>query len=598
MIDEWRLLNRIDRVKNAGWRPEQVCYAGTRQAVLGSILDWANGPHDATTQVLWLCGMAGIGKSAISHSVCQQLTAAYRLGGSFFFSRNIADCRVDIRLFSTLAHTLALKSPSYRKRLCNALERNPAPDDPLNEFVVQPLSESAAPIQPFVIVLDALDECDSLSAAGHFLYSLVQHLPQLVPYLKFFVTSRPNRTVKDSLEGRSLPLEVPLDESNHRDVRLYIDQFMKQTRFNNTSPGWPEDPQRELLAERAGGLFIWASTACLFLRDSHFPSREIIAILNGPDARLHELYDLTIGRALDQATRGGYTNDFRLVLSVMMVLNDPLSPAALDHLLNVDCSLPVIQSLGHILSHGSPADPVRTIHPSLSRYLTDPDSTSPFSVDVPGQNEHLAMKCLNTMHAALSRDICRIETDGLAHTANTEISDLAMRLANRVPTELLYACRFWAQHVLAAPNATSLLPFVQRFYEEDLLCWIEVMSLHGRIGDVIASLRSMSSWHGPLSTPAVPMHAPEPASSRRRPPSRLPTPRGRPLVKVSARNMSAPALTENIAAPRGHSLMRGPVRHLSSSFRIPSSDRPPAQRHISSRSHVSAILLTILSPQD
>jgi hypothetical protein len=170
---------------------------------------------------------------------------------------------------------------------------------------------------------------------------------------------------------------------------------------------------------------------------------------------------------------------------------------ALNHILRIDDPQQAVGLLGHILSSSAPADPIKTIHPSLPRYLTSQDSTSLFRVDMPAKNERLAKACLNLIHVPLQRDVCHL--GDLRNTANRDVPDLADRLAQYVALQVLYACRFWAPHIQAVADRANVLPLIQRFYEEDLLHWIEVMSLHGRVGEAISCLRSMVSWIEPSS---------------------------------------------------------------------------------------------------
>jgi hypothetical protein len=61
------------------------CHPDTRTAVLS----WAE-DEDSETQVLWLHGPAGAGKTAISHSVAEMSQERNQIAAGFFFSRTAA----------------------------------------------------------------------------------------------------------------------------------------------------------------------------------------------------------------------------------------------------------------------------------------------------------------------------------------------------------------------------------------------------------------------------------------------------------------------------------------------------------------------------
>jgi hypothetical protein len=498
------VIERLIRAEDADWKLDRTCLAGTRRDILRRIQDWVGGPHDASTQVMWLSGMAGLGKSSIAHSVCQRLSAANRLGASFFFSRNTSDRQSPARLFTTLAYYLAFAMPSYCKHLCAILEKSPVPSDStrqLNALLTEPLSHSTPPTQPFIIVLDALDECQDLHLTRSFLMALVSQLPRMARHVKLFVTSRPDHRVDQALKNvSSQRIRMTIDEpTTQEDIRHYINSTMTEASFGDetlTAADWPTESEREKLVAQAGCLFLWASTACAFIQQGTHPKQHMAIILalralpDAPEDKQYRLYESTLGHAMQQARASDYMTDFQLVVGAIIALKDPLSSAALGRLLETDSVGPIIRSLSYILHASSQNDPIQTIHPSLRRYLTT-ESTSPFHVDTQAQDSLLSRRSFDLIHDILRRDICQL--GGLADTANLEIPDLPTRLANRLPPEVQYACRFWAAHAISVLDDATLLPLLRRFYEFDLFHWIEATSLLGRVSEAIDSLRMVRS---------------------------------------------------------------------------------------------------------
>jgi hypothetical protein len=171
--DELGLLERLKPVAESERKGDSACLHGTREELLGGIVDWADRLHDGSSQqVLWLRGVAGLGKSTISHSASQELAAANRLGASCFFSRDVTERTSSSNRFATIAYHFAYMMASHRNHLCAVLKRFHVPPDAarqLHELLVTPLRQSTPPPQPLVVLLDALDECDDVNDVNSFL---------------------------------------------------------------------------------------------------------------------------------------------------------------------------------------------------------------------------------------------------------------------------------------------------------------------------------------------------------------------------------------------------------------------------------------------
>ena len=73
-------------------------------------------------KVYWLVGMAGTGKSTISHSLSEMLDNGNLLGASFFCSRASTKTNDARLIIPTIAHALASASPSVKARVVEAIE--------------------------------------------------------------------------------------------------------------------------------------------------------------------------------------------------------------------------------------------------------------------------------------------------------------------------------------------------------------------------------------------------------------------------------------------------------------------------------------------
>ncbi|KAJ7719101.1 hypothetical protein DFH07DRAFT_761256 [Mycena maculata] len=85
---------------------------------------WTAEEHPSN-KMLWLCGPAGSGKSAIAQSFCQQLALEGRLGGGFFFKRGDLSRGNAKKLSPTIAYQLALL-PQLKEIISGIVEEDPA----------------------------------------------------------------------------------------------------------------------------------------------------------------------------------------------------------------------------------------------------------------------------------------------------------------------------------------------------------------------------------------------------------------------------------------------------------------------------------------
>ncbi|KAG8687890.1 hypothetical protein FRC08_011718 [Ceratobasidium sp. 394] len=84
--DQRTLLDKLNPVGKARYDPGRACLAGTRTDIIEKITTWCKTSNDPN-RLLWVHGQAGLGKSTIAASVCQQL-GENLLAASFFCKRD------------------------------------------------------------------------------------------------------------------------------------------------------------------------------------------------------------------------------------------------------------------------------------------------------------------------------------------------------------------------------------------------------------------------------------------------------------------------------------------------------------------------------
>ena len=107
------------------------------------------------------------------------------------------------------------------------------------------------------------------------------------------------------------------------------------------------------------------------------------------------------------------------------------------------------------------------------------------------------------MNSKLRTNICRLTDETVL---NDRISNLASRLAEHVPEELVYSCQFWSEHLEHALNQDpELLLLWHEFCEKHILHWLEVMSLTAETKNAMTAVRNVQKWL-PVSFGVVPLY--------------------------------------------------------------------------------------------
>jgi hypothetical protein len=474
------------------------CLPGTRVDVVDFISAWVAHPSK-DQKILWLHGLAGSGKSTLSTTVANLFRQTNRLGAFMFFNRNESNPGLVV---PTLAYSLAL----YDGRIGDAISavvkdnQNIANENIYSQFkklLLEPLS-SLVDLQlegPIVVVLDAMDECGGPGERKPLLKVLAEEFPRLPSFLRVIVASRPDSDIKYQFESKRHILPYQLDITSkvtRKDIELFFRYRMAEVRAKNPSlflpVEWPGEQQIQALAERASGLFIWASTACNYI-DGHDPEERLITLLQadmGLDATsaLDTLYTTALesaGRSTDLA----FGADFRIIMGTLLVLRNSLSPSALIELLAVTVNKArrlksTISQLGSVLYSGSV---VRILHPSFADFLLDPNrcKSDIWFIDLMLHKIRVAHNCLDRLSGFLGYNVCNLS--------------LSTKAQASLPEDIAYACSFWVEHVCMITDVTSIADKLETFLFDHLLHWFEAMSILKRSKDTTNMIRGLRDWH-------------------------------------------------------------------------------------------------------
>lgn len=231
--------------------------------------------------------MAGAGKSTIARTVARQYHAKNQLGASFFFSRGGGDLSNAGKFSTSVAVQLAQPSPSLKRCICKAIAENrDISTRVLSEqwelLVLGPLTKAEVNSlqSPLLLVIDALDGREDERDVTVILKLLASAGMLTAIQLRVLVISRPETPIRlgicemAGILHQDLVLNnVPRNIINH-DVTIYFRQELKDI-----------ETSAEIIAcltEKACGLFIWAATACHFIRNGkRVASKRLSLILEG-----------------------------------------------------------------------------------------------------------------------------------------------------------------------------------------------------------------------------------------------------------------------------------------------------------------------------
>ena len=495
---------------------EPTCLKGTRVELLQTIHKWAD---DRDQQPLfWLNGLAGTGKSTISRTVARNYFDRQQLGASFFFSKGGGDVGHAGKFVSTIAAQLAGNIPTLRQHVSDAISQRPdivtmALKDQWQHLVLGPLSKIVRSnlLTSFVVVVDALDECDD-DLDIRVIIELLRDLSTVKQIrLLVLLTSRPEVPIRlgfrilsaDEHRGVELHSIAPLIVNS--DIHLYLETTLKTIGAEaHEDDGWPTMPDLRRLVQKASGLFVWASTACRFVDGGFAADENLQLILSndlaaeaGPEIHLNQLYLTVLQKAMrpnfSQQGKTAFLSLLRSVMGAIVTMFSPLSIRSLGELLAVTDRK--ISQVLHDL-HAIFAVPddrnlaIRLHHPSLRDFLLDKSRCSDLRFYVDEQQLHrtIAERCIEVMSKNLKQDVCNVSAPG------TLVADVDSDLIERaIPAELQYACTYWVAHVDKSSWQFQNDDRVHTFIASKLLYWIEALAWMGQVYNAVTTLLTLKN---------------------------------------------------------------------------------------------------------
>ncbi|RAH83827.1 hypothetical protein BO86DRAFT_35324 [Aspergillus japonicus CBS 114.51] len=514
------------------------CLENTRVQILEGIDHWAN-DRDGPC-ILWMSGLAGTGKSTIARTVARKYDDEHRLGASFFFSVLHSDTKRTTSFVTTIARQLADADPALRDEIKDSVSQRKdissySLEDQWRRLVLEPLSKiKPEPGRlPYILVIDALDECETSGGIATILRLLAQTRILESGKLRIFLTSRPDTRIDTKFDD--IPQErrqcfklhnIDAEIVSH-DIRAFLaHRFNTIAKNHQQGIDWPGSDTIELLTQKADGLFIWAATACKFVSsDSRFSRQRLIQLLDDsisiddPKSELDKVY-LTVLRSTVSERHTAEEKVFiynivRLILGTMAVLVSPLPVIGLGALYQSEprssgvrrpeyktiSNLDIYLNLRHLSAIVDlPEDdhlPPRLHHPTLREFILDEVRCTEQAFHVDKRQTHLTLAgcCVNIMSQSWAccpsgRGIFDLDNPAIA------VTDVSRgQLEQWLPAAVRYACLYWVHHLQQSGAIIHKNDSFDLFLRKHLLHWLEALIWMRRLSDgvrAIASLESMT----------------------------------------------------------------------------------------------------------
>lgn len=446
--------------------------------------------------------------------------AEARLAASFFFTRGGGDCSHAGLFVTSIARQLAdNKALGVQRLIRDSLEEHSQVaqqtlQDQWTQLVIQPLSryDEKGDRRTFLVVIDALDECEEVGSIG----ILLRLLPQVGGCknirMRILVTSRPETPIRHGFDQmgtathQGFVLHRMPNEVSNKDIQVYLQHYLSMIAIeHHLETYWPGEQILMTMVRYAQGLFIWAATACKFIQDGkRFAEKRLQTLLDRsastgsePERHLDTIYT-TILRASVPETYSKEEQEeaydyLRLILGSIVILFSALSVEALSKLLGLPSrdTSETIAELHSILDIPEKHNrPLRLHHDSFRSFLLNENRCRERAMTVNEQQAHsqLAKGCFEVLSSILKEDVCGQRVPGVL------VSDVkTSHVQQCLPPEAQYACLYWVRHLI--PSGQRLLDdgYMHQFLREHALHWMEAMSWMGKTSEAIEAMTLLES---------------------------------------------------------------------------------------------------------
>ena len=494
------------------------CHEGTRRTLRSKIKDWSS--LVSYPNILWMNGHPGAGKSTVAFQIDADLSNEKRTVFMFDFDRKSkTSTRVAL---CTFAYDLARAFPACKSAIVSTLSDttfklgNATTEEIFRNLIRDPLEGlhmTNSPHKPLIFIVDALDECGNLDGSANSdrkeLLAVIKDWALLSPIFRLIVTSRAESDIRDAFgEIGHTPLEIltgtKVTKESTSDIELYVqDELRDIANHYKLSSECTGNGVVEDLANRAGGIFIWAVTALKYIRGPgpETPSVRLRIVRSGTflTGDVYALYKEILERSFPERWQSQL---FVRLASVVTAAQSHLTPEDWACLLNCDPS--VVRYFHSMLSTVvDDGDAIRFHHQSFVDFLlggcdsssagvSDNQTRCPqhFRANIQDAERTLTRASFFLMNSELHFNSCNIPS---SYHANSTLPPQDRK--KTIGPALAYACEFWPFHIRRqTQSGVDMRWTILRFIHEKCLYWLEGLSYLGALNIAVDALNAIQQY--------------------------------------------------------------------------------------------------------
>ncbi|KAF7950816.1 uncharacterized protein EAE97_002368 [Botrytis byssoidea] len=443
--------------------------------------DYIQWKDSSASSILWLNGIAGCGKSvltsAVIESLCQESSSmgTAALVAYFYCSRNTAEperanpeevLRSILEQVSSNTAELPIRKPVVEvyKNLKKE-NRGLSPQERLSLDETTEVLLKILQVDPFYVVIDALDECDPSER-----YSLIESLKTIIDksasVVKIFISSRRDNDILSQFEESPCisiqPSHISKDIENY--VKKEVFEAMEKKRIvkGKLLPKEKKKIEQQItqtLIDESQGMFRWVTLQMQQLCKQVRVKGDIDSVLRKLPKSLEESYHLVYQdiMSMEEPSQKVAIRTLQVLLSTRrkLILDEMLAAvtveidtnevliSTVDELLDVCCNLIIFDKGEQIL---------RFAHLSVREFLEKCAPRDHFSIQ--SRELFLMNRCLyiflyESHHVVISREQAE------------EITRQNRRFE-------MYAAEYWPEHCKLAQPDVVTSEFLKKFIGNDL----------------------------------------------------------------------------------------------------------------------------------
>lgn len=486
--------------------PGKACLKNTRVEICEEIDKWISDP--TAHNILHIRGSPGVGKSTIASTVVKKYHCPR------FFKEEKDGPNNPKHVWPTVAFDLAKLNPTIKNNLIKSLRNHEyfADNDIIGQFQIlihETLHQYFQVKKPIVVVLDALDKYSTYDVEiwRDFLQTLKcwSALPKLC---KLIVTSRDHPEIIRMLEAISKPLPILVGEAARKDgktvkdLKIFFEESLRRIReVSNVSGNWLDEAMIEKLAEKADGLFLWASTVVKYIGDGVDIKKRLDLIFDNVLESKTQVFDLYYQIFEDNFRKliDSESADLIDVLAAIVLAKDPLSKDDLQRFQIGGRSLHfILRKLSPVLSD-STKEIMTFCHQTVADFLFEKKSSLSFFIDKNFHSAQMAKDCLKHLNSSLKFNNFDIKSSYTLISGTTEANDHSA-LTSTLKHSALYFTQYLENSFLNTSINTVLYDNLEIFLRNNFLSWLEIFCYIKRVQISLPLIQSINNWLSVSST--------------------------------------------------------------------------------------------------